>query len=440
MKHNIYSHILASATMVALAGCDKEANFMLQEGQLNGKAVAVDYVNSGTRASNINIGEFIVNLVNTQTNEIEKSYTYSEMPEVVTLPVGEYRAEAVYGENKIAEWENPFYKGATTFKIEAGEITDHVDPIECELKNIKVEVDILDETGFDIVGEDVQVVVNAGKSGELTYDTEHLDSIGYFRYDTGSYTIIAELSGTIDGLYTDGVRRVYDNAAAGNSYKIRFHIQRPDNTNPGDIQIGNGITVDASIEIKDENHIIDPNEPENPIIDDMRPVNGDETNPDDPGKDPGNDPTPGDDPQPASGGPTIIPEGFELGVPYVVSYDEESDEEFPEVYTPVKFKVTSETGINEFKIHINSSTLTQETLESVQLSSKLNLVNPGEYKEALENLGFPTGDNVKGQTSIDFDISKFVPLLGLLGSGDHEFEITVSDQSGTTTGTIYLRN
>ena len=427
MKFNIYSILLASASLLTLAGCDKETNFLpnTKEGQLKCGNLSVKYVNDGTRANNVDTGDFTVNFVNTATEEVVKSYTYSSMPEVVSLPVGDYRAEAIYGDNPVAEWDNPFYKGSSNFSIEAGKLTDNVDPIECTLRNIKVQVEILDETGMNIIGNDVQVVVKAGKEGELTYDSDHINRTGFFRYDEGSTTIIAELYGTLDDFKInkgEGITRIYEDAAEGMAYRIRFHVNRPDNVNDGDIQLGDGIKVDATIQIKDENHIINPGEPADEIQEDnMRPVEGT-------GKDPNKDPN--DDPTPKGKAPEIVPmEGMTVNECFTLSTDSE-----------VKFSVTSETGITAFDIVIESTTLTPEELSGVGLTDKLDLVNPGEYEEALNGLGFPTGAKVKDQKYCEFDISTFVPLIFVLGPGEHKFHMTISNAAGTTEGTIWLKN
>ncbi len=148
---------------------------------------------------------------------------------------------------------------------------------------------------------------------------------------------------------------------------------------------------------------------------------------DDPGN--GDDPGTGDDP--VNEGPTITPTSEGLVLNQVLDVTDGSE---------VKFNVSSETGITEFKINIDSTTLTPDELESVGLQADLDLINPGELEESLNNLGFPTGDDVKGQTSIDFDITKFIPLLNMLGSGEHTFTLTVSDANGTTTAKIILKN
>jgi len=69
----------------------------------------------------------------------------------------------------------------------------------------------------------------------------------------------------------------------------------------------------------------------------------------------------------------------------------------------------------------------------VGLAPELDLVSPGDYKEPLEGLGFPTGEKVVGQTSVSFDISDFMPLIPLLGTGDSDFRLTVTDNEGQTT-------
>ena len=72
------------------------------------------------------------------------------------------------------------------------------------------------------------------------------------------------------------------------------------------------------------------------------------------------------------------------------------------------------------------------------LASHLDLVNPGDLKTAIEGLGFPTGSNVLNQPKVTFDISDFMPLLGLLGAGTHNFIIKATDAQGTTTETLIL--
>lgn len=431
MKHNIYSIILASASIMGLTGCEKEATFNLKpgEGQLNCEALSVDYINRGKTRADVQVGDFTVNFVNTATNEVARSFKYSKMPEIVALPVGNYRAEAEYGDNPVAAWEEPYYTGNTTFGIQEGKVTDDIDPVECTLSNIKITVNVND-LGLGILEDDVKVIVSAGEEGELIYNSSTNDKAGYFRHVDGSQTITAHFTGTVDGVKVDQTV-AYDNAAEGNSYNLNFEINRPDNVDPGSIVITeSGITLDATITIADETHEVDPNEPEDGLLEDtMRPVEDGSGS----GDEPGDDPT--------GNGPEIIPYGFELGVPYHITAEKTTDEEGNVQYvTPVKFTVTSETGFTEFKINIDSTTLTPDELDGAGLGADLDLINPGEFEEGLSGLGFPVKDEVKNQKECNFDISGFIDLLNILGSGTHKFNLTVSDSNGTTQGTVWLEN
>ncbi len=427
MKFNIYSIALASASILALTGCEKEAAFQFskEDGQLNSANLSVNYINNGsTRAGGVDTGDFTVDFVNAKSGETVKSYLFSEIPEVVSLPAGEYRAEANYGEDKIADWDNPLYYGSTSFNIESGKITDDVEPIECTLQNMKVEVDVVDETGMDVVNSDVKVEVKAGERGELVYDSDHFKSEGFFRYDN-STTLIATLSGTIDGTYRDNIRQIYDDAIAGKSYKIRFIINRPDNVNDGDIQLGDGIKVNAQIEIIPQDYTIDPNEPNDVIIDDMRPVEGGSND------DPNTGEDPNENPQPSGNGPSIkidpVCGDLALDVPFEVQPDSQC-----------KFTVTSEadSGFIKFEVDIVSEGLSSEELQSVGLDSHLDLINPKELEEPLSTLGFPV--NLGGKKEAKFEITTFLGILGALGPGTHSFEITVEDANGIIKNSIIL--
>jgi hypothetical protein len=55
-------------------------------------------------------------------------------------------------------------------------------------------------------------------------------------------------------------------------------------------------------------------------------------------------------------------------------------------------------------------------------------------------LGFPTGDAVYGQSEVNLSISNFLSVLAMLGPGEHDFEMSVTDKEGnTTTKTVMFR-
>lgn len=431
MRQYINNMLLATATLFVLSGCDSETGFSLsqEEGQLNCRSLSIDYVNSGKQTRAVDTADFTVDFINAD-GEIVKSYLYAEMPEVVMLPVGEYYIQAYYGDNPVADWETPYYFGQSdsTFSIVAGEITDNVDPIECKLSNIRIMV-VIDDLGMDILGDDAKVVVNVGDKGELEYDASKKSTAGYFRYVEGSQTITATFSGTVDGVYVQGVSKVYSDASAGNAYLINFTVSNPDNVEPGDIVIGDesssGIEVDATITVKDENIVVDPNEPSEDVLDDSErpmedPVQG-SGGTEDPGEDE-DDPSSGDDPALSDAGPKVT--NMSDGLILNGSVDMDS-------LTECMFDVESATGIISFNIHIESGSLSPEELAMVGLAADMDLVNPGDLADPLVNLGFPVGDDVKGATSCHFDITTFLGLLGVLGPDEHKFHLTVTDAEGT---------
>ena len=110
--------------------------------------------------------------------------------------------------------------------------------------------------------------------------------------------------------------------------------------------------------------------------------------------------------------------------------------------TTCKIRVVAPLAIKDFEIEIKSNTLTPEELAGVGLASEFSLVTSTDMHESLAGLGFPVGDDVYGQTLITedkLDITSFLSILSMLGSGDHDFVMTVTDMEGNvTTKTVMM--
>jgi hypothetical protein len=103
-------------------------------------------------------------------------------------------------------------------------------------------------------------------------------------------------------------------------------------------------------------------------------------------------------------------------------------------------KVKAPLAVADFKVKIISETLNSDQLTSVGLASEFSLVNDTHFFESLGGLGFPVGDAVYGQTDIELSISNFLSVLAMLGPGEHDFEMTVTDMEGnSTTKTVMFR-
>ena len=106
-------------------------------------------------------------------------------------------------------------------------------------------------------------------------------------------------------------------------------------------------------------------------------------------------------------------------------------------------RISAPLAIKDFEIEIVSNALTPEELQGVGLASEFSLVNSTEMFTSLSGLGFPVGDQVYNQTLISEDqlnITNFLGILGMLGAGDHDFVMTVTDMEGnSTTKTVMMR-
>lgn len=96
--------------------------------------------------------------------------------------------------------------------------------------------------------------------------------------------------------------------------------------------------------------------------------------------------------------------------------------------------------IADFKVKIISETLNADQLTSVGLADEFSLVNDTQFFESLSGLGFPVGDAVYGKSELSLSISNFLSVLAMLGPGEHDFEMSVTDVEGnTTTKTVMFR-
>lgn len=134
-----------------------------------------------------------------------------------------------------------------------------------------------------------------------------------------------------------------------------------------------------------------------------------------------------------TGGPTatwVNDRGGQLDVPFQLD---------PNNLPPVVLEIQSQTGITDFKIEISSTNPEFAGLVTTMFSTtSLDLINPGSNSATLSTLGFPTGDQVRNQTSLSFDISQFMSALAVF-SGEHTFKLQVTDANGQTAKSLILK-
>ena len=444
MKQIKYTYLIL-ALAAGLASCSTEAPFSEEkfngEGRLLTSAIDVELKTEENlvraASTELDVNDFTVEFLSTGDLDTPvKSFRYGEMPEVVTLPVGDYVARAYYGGNYGAEgstaaFSAPYYEGKSVqFSIEENKITDNIGTVECSLANVKVTI-LFDENLVKVMGEDSKVIVKVGEKGSLSF-TKNTDESGYFHYDEGSNTIAAEFSGIVDGDETKESKS-YNNVQPGNHYRITFKLHSIDPNEPGEINPGaegEEIKIDATVQLEDltgegGTNIEDPSEEDIYMEDDRYPSEDDpEPGPDDPGNNPDN---PGE-------GPTITAEA-------PINLDEWND---VDENLKCVLNVHSDTGVTGFSVEIDSPKLTNEVLTGVGLSNKFDLITcltaeGVDVEEGLSGLNLPVRSQVKDQNDIRFDITEFMPLLGIYGAADHKFILTVTDAGGKTVIVLKLR-
>ena len=129
--------------------------------------------------------------------------------------------------------------------------------------------------------------------------------------------------------------------------------------------------------------------------------------------------------------PSIVCRQFDIDQPHTTQTGDEID---------VDIKTAS--GIQAFVVSIISETLNEKELAAVGLRPTFDLCNITDPEELAaltsDDIGFPVNDDVKGQTSMTFSVTKFTGMLSAF-PGTHQFKLAVTNAEGsTTTKTLQL--
>lgn len=512
MKTKIFSITAIIAAVIGLSSCsdswepktEKTGDVALST--IGIEVAGAEEVVQGSRAE-YDVNPFLVKIYNSQNSVVEQ-WTYGEMPEIFTLPVGAYTVLVESHEVQKAEWERPYFRGSKEFTIEKSKITD-IGTVVCSLASLKVSVRFTDELRA-VMGSDVQVKVVANDLGELIYTPEETRA-GYFEVLEESPSIAATFTGTVNG-YNENVHKVYTDVKGGQHRIITFSLKHdkpvPD-PETGLIDPSNGINIDVNVTDENISGNLDIEEdPEHP----NRPGENEEF------KDKVSFETSlatdkALDPAAVADAKVKVaaPNGIEN---LIIAISSDNDECSAACANPATFGLpdaASAKGLTELTVDFaslvakfaeytgnHSVTLTvtdtqantvsatynfkvkgSEPAEAIEFKSALrfdtemnpaketdglvkiiapagiakllvtiestnedfasvtsmisgqDFADPGELKETLDGFGLANGDAVLNQTSVDFNITNFLSLLGDF-SGEHRFILTVTDNNGAT--------
>lgn len=375
----------------------------------------VDTVYPQSRAG-VDVSNFLLTIKNSQGEQVEQ-YTYSEMPEISSLPVGTYTVVASSAETATNGFDVPFYTGSTEqFTIKENELTE-VSALTCRLANVMISVEY-DEELRKLMGEDVVTTVKIGDNSLDIPSSETRKAYLIAPASAGSMDIT--LKGTIDGESVTEVKRV-DNVQAGQYNIIKYVLNSVDdgtNSNVGG-NLNIAINIDSSMTSSDETVGVNPGE--EPGIDDF-PTDG--------GEEPGDGD--GDSDGDGEGGITsdISITGKDLGEsPF---FDIDQTQTITGATTLI-VGIEAPAGIQNLKVAISSD---NEEFNGIgEGLGEFDLAHSDSMNEdaqaMLPILGLPIDDAVLNQTNLDFNISKFTSMLAGF-KGTHTFKITVTDNQGKT--------
>lgn len=372
----------------------------------------VDTVYPQSRAG-VDVSNFLLTIKNSQGEQVEQ-YTYSEMPEIISLPVGTYTVVASSAEAATNGFDVPFYTGSTEqFTIKENELTE-VSALTCRLANVMISVEY-DEELRKLMGEDVVTTVKIGDNSLDIPSSETRKAYLIAPASAGSMDIT--LKGTIDGESVTEVKRV-ENVQAGQYNIIKYVLSPVDDGNNkvgGNVNIA--INIDSSMTSSDETVGVNPGE--EPGIDDF-PTDGGEEPGDGDGD--GGDESGSDQNMPTIEGTSFNEEPFDISKDVLTVTKGQSVSLSVTLLAPNKMA--------HVYVTIDSETLTEDVLVGVNLAKNFDLAEPGDLEAGLKGLGFPTGTDVIGKEKIPFDITQFTSLLGIYGAANHNFIIRVVDQQG----------
>lgn len=338
------------------------------------------------------------------TETIVKEWKYAEMPEVFSLPVGSYIARAHAPKVADAQFDMPYCEGEQSFSIVKDEVTE-LQPIVCTLKSIMVSIKYEQQLKDIMTGGNVSVKCN---EQSIVFGKDEIRS-AYFQSDNSENntvdanlkcSLIDDPSGLEDEWESD---KSFTGLKAGDHLIITYEMGDA-NGNPSEGGIaGVGIKVIASYQIIRLDGTVNT------------------------GKEPGIDDFPEGGGGPDLGDPTIVGDHFDLANPITIGKD-------VTVENPLEIliKLAAPNKIKSLVVTITSTSAAFQGAVNAMFNGAFDLANPSDdIIENLTNLGLPMKEQVYNQTDVDFDVTKFTPLLNdPLFVGEHTFKIALTDQKG----------
>lgn len=405
--------LLASTLFFCACHSESMDNIVNMKGELKlstlkvGVDTDVDVVYLDSRAeSGVDLSNYIVTIYD-ESSQQAGQWTYSEMPEIVSLSVGTYTVEVKSAAEPANGFEAPYYEGTVTCEVKENEVTD-VPTISCKLANMMFTIEY-EEAFKNKMSEDVVTTLSIGENSLQIPVTETRAAYMIAPEDENT-SLVVNLKGTIDGEAIDYSEHI-DNVKSGvhNVIKYQF-VPVSDGTESSE---NTGVVAGGALKIS--------------IALDSSMIGSDETVNVYPGAEPGINDFPTGNEGGEVGENAISITGKILG-------DKSFDIDLPQTVTEqtsLIVGIETQSGIQNLKVKISSN---NEAFNGIGTAlGEFDLAHSDtmldETKDMLTKLGLPLDENVLNKTMLDFDISSFTSFL-LEFEGEHTFQITVTDNQG----------
>ena len=405
--------LMSSAIGLGLSSCVSEELPSGLERKENGSmSINVDMLRpSSTRA--VETKDFPVKITSTKDNTLIKSYDKaSEVPNKITLPVGNYFAEAHTPGELQKIMTTPYYKGRDDFEILQGINTKST--VTCKMANGSFKVKYSDEfasafaTWTISIDDGTESVIQFTNEDGLTPATIYMtfeENVNFLTTNFKGTTTSGSKISTSNKLTKKQASEQYDNDdeyfSGGDAIVINFS---PVESTEGDIT---GITLNANISFEETEKWYDME-----VTD--KGAGEDNDNP-------GGGNTGGDS-------STIT-----LDLPSNMTVDASTDPSLGDTY------IYAENGIQSITVGITSTSPEMiaslqdlaGNYEGVDFLSSTEIVENQNVVTLFNDLGQSLDVPTKGQESYTFPIGNFFLLLAFL-PGEHTFSLTVTDMNGNS--------
>lgn len=401
-----------STAAVMFAGC-KKTEITTSEAGLGSVSFSISSDNSEyvTKAElpQVDVNTFKVKITGKDNGYSEEWASVSEMPGVLELVSGNYTVTATSPDAKPVAWDQPVYGGSQDFTVMVGKVSNV--NLKCSITNMMVTINPTDDFLNELTGWNVTVT---SEDGHLTWNRTE--------YDEGkaAFFDVAPLNVLVKGERFDGTEVIQQTLIIDEVAAKDHHIINLDAKVTGSIEEGGlHLTVDNTVNDRNENINI-PGLEEIPVED--------EPGTEEPGGETGDE----EDPQPSTApvmewasNPTFetMPISSDMDVVINISAQEKIKAFVVKVESPsAEFLATVSAMVSPENAHLDENYV------------NLDLINDATAIAMLSSL-MPTGDALKGQTSVDFSLSELVPMINGFSpaSGSiHTFTLSVTDEKDQT--------